>query len=51
MNSRRCFSQTAEPLLPVSWFENDAALESLDQRRGYAAVFSGSVQCDKLRRR
>ena len=43
MNSRRCLSQTADPLLSVSWFQNHTALEFRDQRCGYAAVFSISV--------
>jgi len=50
MNSRRCLSQAADPLLSVSWFENHTALESRDQRRGYAAVFSISVHCNKVGR-
>ncbi len=51
MNSRRCLRQTAEPLPPVSWFENNAALEARHQRRGHATVFPIGVQCDQIGRR
>ena len=50
MNSRRCLSEAAEPLFPVRWFENHAALESQDQRRRYATVFSIGVQRDEVGR-
>ena len=50
MNSRRCLSEAAEPLFPVRWFENHAALESGDKRRRCAALFSISVQRDELGR-
>ncbi len=50
MNSRRCLSEAAQPLFPVRWLENHAALESGDKRRRYTAVFSISIQGDQLGR-
>src|SRR6202035_5579051 len=50
MNSRRCVGKTAEPLLSVGRFENYVALESRDQRRRNAAVFSIGIQGDKFGR-